>query len=45
MERNIIIGLITNTDFLQQLKEEWNPLYLESQAAKILSNIKIKIMI
>jgi len=38
MERNIIIGLITNTDYLQQIKEEWNPLYIESQAAKILSN-------
>jgi len=38
MERNIIIGLITNTAYLQQIKEEWNPLYLESQIAKILSN-------
>ena len=38
MERNIVIGLITNTDYLQQIKEEWNPLYIESKAAKILSN-------
>lgn len=38
MERNIVIGLITNTNYLKQLKEEWNPLYIESKAAKILSN-------
>jgi len=37
MERQIVIGLITSTEYLQQIKDEWNPLYIESQAAKLLS--------
>lgn len=35
-ERQITIGCITNTDYLKQIREEWNPLYIESQAAKTL---------
>lgn len=37
-ERQIIIGCITNTEYLKQIKEEWNPSYIESQAAKVLSS-------
>lgn len=38
MERRIVIGLITNEEYLKQIKEEWNPIYIESQTAKLLSN-------
>ena len=38
MERKIVIGLITNTNFLQELQDEWNPEYLEGQAAKTLAS-------
>lgn len=38
MERKIVIGLITSTEYLKQIKNEWNPNYIESQAAKILSS-------
>jgi hypothetical protein len=37
MERKIIIGLIVSTEFLQQIKDEWNPEYIESQVAKTLA--------
>lgn len=37
MERKIIIGLITDTDFLKEFEEEWNPEYIEGRAAKLLS--------
>lgn len=33
-ERQITIGCITSTEYLKQIKDEWNPLYIESQAAK-----------
>lgn len=36
MERRIVIGLLTNSDYLRQIKDEWNPEYIESQAAKTL---------
>ena len=35
-ERQIVIGCITNTEYLQQIKDEWNSLYIESQPAKVL---------
>jgi len=37
IERKIIIGLITSTDFLRQLQDSWNPEYMESSTAKMLS--------
>lgn len=37
MERKIIIGLITNTDFCKQIQFDWNPLYIESPTALLLS--------
>lgn len=37
IERQIIIGLITSTEFLQQIREEWNPQYIESVTAKRLA--------
>ncbi len=37
MERKIIIGLITNTEFCQGIKSIWNPLFIESITAKRLS--------
>ena len=36
MERNITIGLITNTEYLKQIKNEWNSSYIEAQTAKVL---------
>lgn len=35
-ERQIVIGCITNTSYLQQIKNEWDSLYIESTAAKTL---------
>ena len=37
MERKIIIGLITNTEFLKGIKSIWNPIFIESTTAKRLS--------
>lgn len=37
IERKIIIALITNTEFLKQIQEEWSDEYLESQTAKLFS--------
>lgn len=37
MERRIVIGLITNSDYLRQIKEEWKAEYIESQAARTLA--------
>jgi hypothetical protein len=34
IERQIVIGLITSTEFLQQIQEEWNPIFIESVTAK-----------
>lgn len=36
MERRIVIGLITDTNYLRQLKDSWNPEYIESDAARTL---------
>ena len=38
IERRIIIGLITSTDFLKALQKSWNPAYLESSTAKHLAH-------
>jgi hypothetical protein len=38
IERKILIGLITNTDYLTQLKSEWNADYIESPTARILAS-------
>jgi hypothetical protein len=38
MERKIIIGLITSTEYIKQIRNEWSAAYIESQAAKILSS-------
>ena len=35
-ERQIVIGCITSTKYLQQIKDEWNSQYIESTAAKML---------
>jgi hypothetical protein len=37
MERKIVIGLITSTDYIKQIRNEWRGIYIESQAAKLLS--------
>lgn len=37
MERTIVIGLVTNTNFLQQIQDEWNSDYLESKSAKLIA--------
>lgn len=37
IERKILIGLITQTEFLRQLESEWNPEYIESPTAKLMS--------
>jgi len=34
LERKIIIGLITSTEYIQQIQHAWNDMYLESQMAK-----------
>ena len=38
IERKIVIGLITNTEFLKEIQSEWKPEYMESSTAKILSD-------
>lgn len=38
IERKIIIGLITSTEFLQEIETEWNPLYIESRAGRMISD-------
>ena len=38
IERKIIIGLITSTDFLKRIKPLWSPRYLESDIAKRMSS-------
>ena len=38
IERKIIIGLITSTDYLRQLQKVWNPKLLESSTARRLAN-------
>jgi replicative DNA helicase len=38
IERQIVIGLITSTDYLKQIRSEWNDLYIESPMAKRLSS-------
>jgi hypothetical protein len=37
LERKILIGLITSTEFIQQIQHAWNISYLESQMAKRLA--------
>ena len=37
IERKILIGLITNTEYLRELQQDWNPMYLESSVARLLS--------
>jgi len=37
IERKIVIALITNTDFLRQIKTEWKQEYIESSTARVLS--------
>ena len=36
-ERNIIIGLITQTEFLKEIESEWNQDYMESDVARLLA--------
>jgi hypothetical protein len=38
IERKIIIGLITSTDYIRQVRRVWDPHYLESSAAKRLAS-------
>ncbi len=38
IERKILIGLITNTDFLKQIQDDWKQEYLESSTAKLISS-------
>lgn len=38
IERKIIIGLITSTDYCQKIKELYSPKLIESQTAKLLAN-------
>lgn len=37
IERKIIIGLITNLEFLQKIRGLWNPHFIESSTAKLLA--------
>jgi hypothetical protein len=37
IERKILIGLITQTEFLRQIESEWDFDYIESTTAKQLS--------
>jgi len=36
IERKILIGLITDTEFLKEIEDLWNPEYIESQTAKMI---------
>lgn len=38
IERKIITGCITSTDFLKEIRGEWNPLYIESRVGRIISD-------
>ncbi|MCK9429597.1 MAG: hypothetical protein M0R17_06295 [Candidatus Omnitrophica bacterium] len=38
IERKIIISLITQTEYLRQLESEWNPEFIESATARLISN-------
>ena len=38
IERKIIIGLITSTEFLREIEGEWNPMYIESRAGRMISD-------
>ena len=38
IERKIIIGLITQTEYLRQLEEIWNQDYIESSTAQKISS-------
>lgn len=38
IERKILIGLITNTEFLKQIEEEWDPNYMVSKVGKAISD-------
>ena len=37
IERKILIGLITSTDYLQSLENDWNPNYMESPTARMMA--------
>ena len=37
IERQIVIGLIVSTDFLQQIRPGWEPALLEAQTAKVIA--------
>ena len=37
IERKIVIGLITNTEYLKELQDEWKQEYLESPTARLIS--------
>lgn len=37
IERKILIGLIVYTGYLKELEKDWNPQYLESSAARMIS--------
>lgn len=38
IERKALIGLITNTDYLKQIQEDWKQEYLESATAKLIAS-------
>jgi hypothetical protein len=38
IERKLIIGCITSTDFLKDIEDEWNPMYIESRAGRVISD-------
>lgn len=38
IERKIIIGLITSTEYCEKIKDSWNPQLIEAGAAKLIAN-------
>lgn len=38
IERRILVGLITSTEYLQEVEKIWSPAYIESVSAKTLAN-------
>lgn len=38
IERKILIGFITSTEFLAEVESEWNPMYMENRVGRVVSD-------
>jgi len=38
IERKILIGCITSTEFLTEVESEWNPMYMENRVGRVVSD-------